>query len=78
VRHQWQLNSGSLAVYHYYPPVEQVREWIDPAGLTIAEEGLGSGWQHFLTSKKSEYIGYYFDKRNSSKNMPHIKLIIFH
>ena len=37
------------AVYHYFPPVEQVRIWIDQAGLAIEEEGMGSAWQHFLT-----------------------------
>ena len=41
------------AVYHYYPRVEQVRAWIDQAGLAIEEEGLGSGWHHFLTRKKN-------------------------
>jgi SAM-dependent methyltransferase len=41
------------AVYHYYPPVEQVRAWIDQAGLAIEEEGLGSAWHHFLARKKS-------------------------
>jgi hypothetical protein len=42
------------AVYHYFPPVEQVRAWIDQAGLAIEEEGMGSGWHHFLTRKKKE------------------------
>lgn len=42
------------AVYHYYPPVEQVRVWIDQASLAIEEEGLGSGWHHFMASKKKD------------------------
>ena len=40
------------AVYHYYPPLEKVREWIDQAGLTIEEEGAGSGFHHFLVRKR--------------------------
>jgi 2-polyprenyl-3-methyl-5-hydroxy-6-metoxy-1,4-benzoquinol methylase len=40
------------AVYHYYPPLEKVREWIDQAGLAIEEEGAGSGFHHFLVRKK--------------------------
>ena len=40
------------AVYHYYPPVEQVQAWIDEAGLAIEEEGLGSEWHHLMTRKK--------------------------
>jgi hypothetical protein len=40
------------AVYHYFAPVEKVRVWIDQAGLAIEEEGMGSGWSHFLASKK--------------------------
>jgi SAM-dependent methyltransferase len=40
------------SVYHYYPPVEQVRAWIDQAGLAVEEEGMGSGWHHFLARKK--------------------------
>jgi 2-polyprenyl-3-methyl-5-hydroxy-6-metoxy-1,4-benzoquinol methylase len=40
------------AVYHYYPPLAKVREWIGRAGLIIEEEGAGSGFHHFLTRKK--------------------------
>jgi 2-polyprenyl-3-methyl-5-hydroxy-6-metoxy-1,4-benzoquinol methylase len=40
------------AVYHYYPPLEQVRVWIDQAGLAIEEEGAGSGYHHFVAQKK--------------------------
>jgi 2-polyprenyl-3-methyl-5-hydroxy-6-metoxy-1,4-benzoquinol methylase len=38
-------------VYHYYPSMEQVREWIRQAGLTVIEEGEGDGYHHFLTCK---------------------------
>jgi cyclopropane fatty-acyl-phospholipid synthase-like methyltransferase len=40
------------AVYHYYPPLEQVREWLDHAGLAIEEEGAGSGFHHFVARKR--------------------------
>lgn len=38
-------------VYHYYPSLEQVREWISQAGFMIVEEGEGDGYHHFLTRK---------------------------
>jgi cyclopropane fatty-acyl-phospholipid synthase-like methyltransferase len=38
-------------VYHYYPSMEQVRDWIQKAGLTLIEEGEGDGYHHFLTRK---------------------------
>jgi hypothetical protein len=40
------------AVYHYYPPLAKVREWINQAGLMIEEEGAGSGFHHFVVRKK--------------------------
>jgi 2-polyprenyl-3-methyl-5-hydroxy-6-metoxy-1,4-benzoquinol methylase len=42
------------AVYHYYPPLDQVRTWLDQAGLVIEEEGPGSGYYHFIASKASK------------------------
>jgi len=39
-------------VYHYYPSLEQVREWIQQAGLVILEEGEGDGYHHFLMRKE--------------------------
>jgi 2-polyprenyl-3-methyl-5-hydroxy-6-metoxy-1,4-benzoquinol methylase len=39
------------AVYHYYPPLDKVREWIDQAGLVIEDEGAGSGFHHFVVRK---------------------------
>ena len=50
----WQAISGEqadLAVYHYYPPPEQVRAWLDQAGLAIEEEGTGDGYAHLLARK---------------------------
>ena len=45
-------DEGNDPVYHYYPPLEQVRAWIDQAGLAIEEDGAGSGFHHFLLKKK--------------------------
>ena len=44
---------ADLAVYHYYPPPEQVRAWFDQAGLAIEEEGTGDGYAHFLARKNA-------------------------
>lgn len=38
-------------VYHFYPSLEQVREWVQTAGLTILEEGEGDGYHHFIMRK---------------------------
>lgn len=42
---------ADAAVYHFYPSLEQARAWIAQAGLVIEEEGLGSGYHHFLCSR---------------------------
>jgi cyclopropane fatty-acyl-phospholipid synthase-like methyltransferase len=50
----WQAVSGEQAdpaVYHYYPAPEQVRGWLDQAGLAIEEEGTGDGYVHLLVRK---------------------------
>jgi 2-polyprenyl-3-methyl-5-hydroxy-6-metoxy-1,4-benzoquinol methylase len=44
-------DEGADPVYHYYPPLAQVRLWIDQAGLLIEREGAGSGFHHFLLKK---------------------------
>jgi 2-polyprenyl-3-methyl-5-hydroxy-6-metoxy-1,4-benzoquinol methylase len=44
---------ADLAVYHYYPPLEQVRAWFDQAGLAIEEEGMGDGYAHLLATKNA-------------------------
>jgi len=38
-------------VYHYYPTIEQVREWIGQAGFNLTEEGEGDGYHHFIMRK---------------------------
>jgi 2-polyprenyl-3-methyl-5-hydroxy-6-metoxy-1,4-benzoquinol methylase len=45
------MNSDS-AVYHFYPSLDQARQWIDQAGLAIEAEGAGSGYYHFVARKK--------------------------
>ena len=38
-------------VYHYYPSMAQVREWLQQAKLDVVEEGEGDGYHHFLSRK---------------------------
>lgn len=45
---------ADAAVYHYYPPLRQVKEWIGLAGFLIEEEGEGSGFTHFLAYKPNQ------------------------
>jgi SAM-dependent methyltransferase len=40
------------AVYHFYPPLRQVRAWIDQAGFEVEEDASGSGFHHFLARKR--------------------------
>ena len=37
--------------YHYYPQLEQVREWSAEAGFELVEEGFGDLYEHFLVRK---------------------------
>jgi hypothetical protein len=43
---------ADVAVYHYYPSLEQA--WARPgqAGLAIEEEGTGNGYEHFVVRKR--------------------------
>jgi cyclopropane fatty-acyl-phospholipid synthase-like methyltransferase len=43
---EWPDNDG---VYHYYPSMPQVREWLQQAGFEVMEEGEGDGYHHYLT-----------------------------
>jgi 2-polyprenyl-3-methyl-5-hydroxy-6-metoxy-1,4-benzoquinol methylase len=43
---------SDIAVYHYYPPLEQVRAWIEQLGFKLEEEGTGNGYEHFLVRKR--------------------------
>lgn len=45
-------------VYHYHPPLEQVRLWLAQAGMAIEEEaieeeGTGEGYAHLLVRKNA-------------------------
>jgi hypothetical protein len=40
------------AVYHYYPPLQQVRTWQWEVGLAIEEQGTGNGYEHFIARKR--------------------------
>ncbi len=42
---------AGLAVYHYYPSSEQVRAWLDEAGLRIEEEGTGDEYVHVIARR---------------------------
>lgn len=37
--------------YHYYPRLEQVREWVRQAGFVVVEETTGDEYQHFIVRK---------------------------
>lgn len=45
-------DAEDVAVYHFVPSLEQVREWIGQAGLVIEEEGTGEWYEHFIMRKK--------------------------
>jgi 2-polyprenyl-3-methyl-5-hydroxy-6-metoxy-1,4-benzoquinol methylase len=39
------------SVYHFHPPLEQVRAWLEKAGLVVEEIGTGNEYHHILASK---------------------------
>lgn len=43
---------GHEGGYHYYPEIEQVREWARLARFRLVEEAIGDGYHHFLVQKK--------------------------
>ncbi len=45
---------ADVATYHYYPSPEQVRAWLDQAGLAIEEEGAGDGYAHLLARRTTD------------------------
>ena len=38
-------------VYHYYPSISQVKEWLQQTRFELVEEGEGDGYHHFVTRK---------------------------
>lgn len=49
VRGEW---ADMDEVYHYYPSMQQVKDWIQGAGLALLEEGEGDGYHHFIVRKE--------------------------
>lgn len=51
----WPVVYGEWAdadeVYHYYPSLEQVREWLRHVGFELQHEGEGDEYQHFIVRK---------------------------
>lgn len=43
--------------YHYYPSMEQVRDWIREANFCILEEAGGDEYQHFWVKKLDDLRG---------------------
>jgi len=48
------LEIADASVYHYHPPLEQVRTWVGQAGMAIIDEGTGKWYEHFLVKKIEE------------------------
>ena len=45
---EWPDNDG---VYHYYPSMSQVRDWLQQTRFQLIEEGEGDGYHHFVARK---------------------------
>ena len=59
---------ADTAVYHFYPSLDQAHEWIEQAGLVIEEEGVGSGYHHFLARKKGGSRDVTLDSKQGSSD----------
>jgi dihydroneopterin aldolase len=46
--------------YHYYPMIEQVREWVQEAGFRLIDEAVGDEYHHFLVQKFSRVWAMWF------------------
>ena len=53
----WPVVYGEWAdadeVYHYYPSLDQVRDWLRQAGFELWHEGDGDDYHHFIIRKTS-------------------------
>jgi hypothetical protein len=38
--------------YHYYPAIEQVKEWLHQARFELVDEAVGDDYHHFLVRKQ--------------------------
>jgi trans-aconitate methyltransferase len=45
-------DAADVAVYHYHPSLDQVRTWLEAAGLGIEEQGSGHWYEHIIVRKK--------------------------
>lgn len=43
---------AEIDVYHFYPSIGQVREWLERANLALTGEGQGNEYRHFLSTQK--------------------------
>jgi cyclopropane fatty-acyl-phospholipid synthase-like methyltransferase len=43
---------ADASVYHYHPSLDQVRTWLDAAGLDLDEQGSGHWYEHIIVRKK--------------------------
>lgn len=37
--------------YHYYPPIDKVKEWINLSGFVTVKENTSDGYEHFILKK---------------------------
>lgn len=42
---------SDVAVYHYYPSLQKIRDWIRQVGFLDLRDGEGDGFHHFLVRK---------------------------
>lgn len=43
---------ADVAVYHYHPAREQVRTWLEEAGLVLEDQGMGQWYEHLIVIRK--------------------------
>ena len=48
---EWAHEGG----YHYYPEIEQVKEWVRLAHLHLVDETVGDEYHHFLVQKQAAH-----------------------
>jgi SAM-dependent methyltransferase len=47
VHGEWAHEGG----YHYYPPLDQVRRWLDETHCALVDEAVGDGYHHCIVAK---------------------------
>jgi SAM-dependent methyltransferase len=48
VKGEWAHEGG----YHFYPSIEQVKDWTDAARFDVLEDAVGDDYHHFLVRKR--------------------------